>query len=226
MISEFCATYQHDPNYDIMVHPGVVYLSQPTEYGGLYTLSELQAIRAVCDQYEMKLYIDGARLLYALASKKNDVSLVHLASLCDAFYIGGTKCGCLFGEAVVIPKPETIPHIKIIIKQHGALLAKGRLLGIQFDTLFRDDFYLQIGKPAIQSTRLLYKTLRKKHYPLAFHSFVNQLFLVIPNESIEKLSKSIDFTVWEKVGDEHTMIRLTTSWATTAEMIEQACKLL
>jgi hypothetical protein len=147
---ERCAQgYWQDDNREHMVMPGLVYLSQPTEYGTLYSLSELEAIRAVCDRYSLSLYLDGARLAYALSCPENDVTLESLARLCDAFYIGGTKCGALFGEAVVFPQHERVPHFFTIVKQHGALLAKGRIAGLQFDTLFTDGLYERLGRHAV-----------------------------------------------------------------------------
>jgi len=150
-VDGYCTAWETDDSHDHMVMPGMVYLSQPTEYGTLYSLAELTAIKRVCDRHHLRMYVDGARLAYALACPANDVSLADLARLCDAFYIGGTKCGALFGEAVVVPRPGTIPHFLAIIKQHGALLAKGRAAGIQFDTLFTDDLYLHIGETAIRA---------------------------------------------------------------------------
>ena len=141
--------FYNDANHDHMVMPGMVYISHPTEYGTLYTLEELTELSNVCHENHIPLYMDGARLAYALACSENQLTLADIARLCDIFYIGGTKCGALFGEAVVIPKPGLIPHFFTIIKQHGALLAKGRLLGIQFDTLFTDSLYEKVGAPAV-----------------------------------------------------------------------------
>ena len=154
--------YRADENREHTVMPGMVYLSQPTEYGTLYSLAELEAISAVCRGAGIPLYADGARLCYALACPANDVTLPDLARLCDAFYIGGTKCGALLGEAVVFPKKETAPHFFTIVKQHGALLAKGWVAGIQFGTLFTDGLYLRIGKPAIEAADRIRAALREK----------------------------------------------------------------
>lgn len=144
-VDEYIKAFRADEAWDHMVWPGMVYISQPTEYGTLYTLAELEALSAVCRKWEIPLFVDGARLGYALASPATDVTLKDLARLCDVFYIGGTKCGAMFGEAVVIPRKGLIPHFFTTIKQQGALLAKGRMLGVQFDTLFTDDLYLYIG---------------------------------------------------------------------------------
>ena len=150
-IASLLCVYEKDVNHDHTVMPGMVYLSQPTEYGTLYSREELSAISALCREKHLPLYVDGARLAYALACPENDVTLKDMAELCDIFYIGGTKCGALLGEAVVIPQPGLIPHFFTIIKQHGALLAKGRLLGLQFDTLFTDGLYQRIGEAALRA---------------------------------------------------------------------------
>ena len=163
-IENYMKTHMADLNKEHMVMPGMVYLSQPTEYGTLYSLKELEDISSICKKYKLYLYVDGARLAYALGAKDNDVSLKDLARLCDAFYIGGTKCGALFGEAVVIPKHGFIPHIFTMIKQHGALLAKGRITGIQFDVLFTDDLYTKIGKVAVDYANLIREALYNKGY--------------------------------------------------------------
>lgn len=175
-IVAYAADYHNDANHDHMVMPGMVYLSQPTEFGTLYSKAELQAIHDVCRQYDMKLYVDGARLSYALACPENDVNMADLAKLCDAFYIGGTKCGALIGEAVVIPDAKLIPHLFTIIKQHGALLAKGRLLGIQFDELFKDDLYVKIAKEAIDYANQIRQCLKENGYQLYYSSPTNQTF--------------------------------------------------
>ena len=177
-----------DGNRDHMVMPGMVYLSQPTEYGTFYSLRELEAVSAVCRRFEVPLYIDGARLAYALACPENDVTLEDLARLCDIFYIGGTKCGALFGEAVVIPRPGLIPHFFTIIKQRGALLAKGRIAGLQFDTLFTDDLYRKIGANAIETAAVIKKTLSDNGYPFAIDSPTNQIFIVLTPEQKKKLT--------------------------------------
>lgn len=207
--------YYNDANHDHMVMPGMVYLSHPTEYGTLYSKAELQSFRRVCDTYGIYLYVDGARLAYALSCPENDVTLEDLAALCDAFYIGGTKCGALFGEAVVVPEPKRIPHLFTIIKQHGALLAKGRLLGIQFDELFRDDLYMKIGEPAIKAAADIRAALREKGYRLYFESPTNQIFVVIENQTMKELSEKVEYGFWEKYDDDHTVIRFATDWGTT-----------
>lgn len=197
-----------------MVMPGMAYLSQPTEYGTLYSRAELTQISSVCRAHHIPLYIDGARLAYALACPENDVSLADLAALCDAFYIGGTKCGALFGEAVVLPRPGLIPHFFTIIKQHGALLAKGRLLGIQFDTLFTDGLYEKVGAPAMAAADRIRAALRECGYTLCFDSPTNQVFCILDNDTMARLTQKVDFGFWEKYDDTHTIVRFAASWAT------------
>jgi len=209
--------FHGDGNRDHMVQPGLVYISQPTEYGTLYSLEELAAISGVCRYHEIPLYVDGARLAYALACPGNTVTLPDLARLCDAFYIGGTKCGALFGEAVVIPNPRLIPHFFTIIKQHGALFAKGRVLGLQFDALFTDGLYARIGKPAIDAADKIRAALDKAGYAQHFSSPTNQIFVVLENRELEEFAKKIESSFWEKKDDSHTVIRIATSWATTEE---------
>lgn len=225
-IAELAGDYAADANHDHMVMPGMVYLSQPTEFGTLYTRSELQAIHNVCQQYDMKLYVDGARLSYALACTVNDVTMADLATLCDAFYIGGTKCGALIGEAVVIPDPQLLPHLFTMIKQHGALLAKGRLLGIQFDELFKDDRYIDIARPAILYADQIRDYLKQNGYQLYGSSPTNQIFFIIENQQLARLEQQVAFSFWEKYDETHTIIRFATSWATQKQDVDQLCKLM
>jgi threonine aldolase len=225
-IAELAGDYAADANHDHMVMPGMVYLSQPTEFGTLYTKSELQAIHDVCQQYDMKLYVDGARLSYALAYTVNDVTMADLATLCDAFYIGGTKCGALIGEAVVIPDPQLLPHLFTMIKQHGALLAKGRLLGIQFDELFKDDRYIDIARPAILYADQIRDYLKQNGYQLYGSSPTNQIFFIIENQQLARLEQQVAFSFWEKYDETHTIIRFATSWATQKQDVDQLCKLM
>ena len=225
-LRDYCRSFWSDGNHDHMVMPGMVYLSQPTEYGTLYSRAELEAIRQVCDDYRLALYVDGARLAYALACPENDVSLSDLARLCDVFYIGGTKCGALFGEAVVIPDPGLIPHFFTIVKQHGALLAKGRLLGLQFDTLFTDDLYLQIGRNAIAAADAIREALRAMGCSLAFPAPTNQVFLCLEDGALARLDEQVVYSFWEKPDEGHTVIRLASSWATTAGETDQLIRVL
>lgn len=211
--------------YEHLVVPKAVYISQSTEYGTIYTHNELQDLREVCDRYGLYLFMDGARLGYALAAPHNNLWLPDIARLCDAFYIGGTKVGALFGEAVVI----TNPQIKLTlgyIKNRCALLAKGWLLGVQFDTLFTNDLYMQISKNAIEKALRLRNALEKKGYPIYLESPTNQIFIVVENSKMRELSKKIGFNPQEAVGKNHTVIRFATSWATTDAQIDELISLL
>ena len=220
-LKSYTDTYWEDENHEHMVMPGMVYLSQPTEYGTLYSLAELEAIAAVCRERDMALYVDGARLAYALACPENDVRLPDLARFCDAFYIGGTKCGALFGEAVVFPAGERVPHFFTMIKQHGALLAKGRIAGIQFDTLFSGDLYGEVGRTAIEAANRIRKELKRKGYTLQPETPTNQIFLLLEKEQAKKLSESVSMSFWENTDGDHCVMRIATSWATTAEETER-----
>ena len=220
-LEEACENWLSDGNRDHMVMPGMVYISQPTEYGTLYSRAELTAISEICRKFNLKLYVDGARLAYALSCPANDVTLPDLARLCSAFYIGGTKCGALLGEAVVLPDPGLIPHFFTIIKQHGALLAKGFVAGLQFDTLFTDDLYFHIGDSAIRAADKLREAFTEHGYPLAFDSPTNQIFLTVTKEQQDHLDSFAVSSFWEKPDEDHTIIRFATSWATTEEKISQ-----
>ena len=218
--------YLQDDNHEHMVMPGMVYISQPTEFGTLYSLEELERISAVCRENGVPLYLDGARLAYALACPENDVSLPDLGRLCDAFYIGGTKCGALFGEAVVIPRHQAIPHLFTIIKQHGALLARGRIAGIQFDTLFTDGLYEQVGKTAIDAAGRIRRALEEKGYQLAFPSPTNQIFPVLDREKAKALSEKVEMSFWENRDEDHTVFRIATSWATGDDEVNRLIECL
>lgn len=219
-LSNYLDTFYNDGNKEHMVFPGMVYISHPTEYGTLYSKNELKEISEICSKYKIPLYMDGARLGYAIMSKQTDVSLADIARFCDVFYIGGTKVGALCGEAVVFTKNNTPKHFTTIIKQHGALLAKGRLLGIQFDILFEDDLYFEISKNAIEMAEKLKEILRKKGYKFYMETPTNQQFIILENSKMEKLKEKIAFSFWEKYDDNHTVVRLATSWATTEEEIK------
>lgn len=208
-------TFMADENRDHMVMPGMVYLSQPTEYGTLYSLRELTEISGVCRTHGIPLYVDGARLAYALACRENDVTLPDLGRLCDAFYIGGTKCGALYGEAVVVPKHDAIPHLFTMIKQHGALLAKGRIAGLQFDVLFTEGLYERIGRPAAEAADRIREALKQKGYELAFGSPTNQVFILMSPEDAGTLSEKVEMSFMEQAEDGRWLMRICTSWATT-----------
>lgn len=218
--------YQTDDNRDHIVMPGMVYISQPTESGTLYTLQELEAISKVCRENGMYLYADGARLAYGLACPANDVSLQDLARLCDVFYIGGTKCGALLGEAVVIPQAGLIPHFFTLMKQHGALMAKGRVLGIQFDTLFTDDLYLELGRAAVAYADAIRRKLQEKGMQLCFGSPTNQVFVCLTDTLRAKLEECVNVSFWEKPDDSHTIVRLATSWATAGSDVDKLLEIL
>jgi threonine aldolase len=197
----------------------MVYISQPTEYGTLYTLAELEALSEVCHKWQIPLFVDGARLGYALASPATDVTLKDLARLCDVFYIGGTKCGAMFGEAVVMRR-GLVPHLFTIIKQQGALLAKGRMLGIQFDVLFTDDLYIKIAREAVTLASHLREAFRKKGYEIYAESPTNQVFVALRAEQEAHLRTLTTFSEWERTEDGRLVVRLATSWATLKEDVD------
>ena len=224
-VRDFCKTFFADGNHDHMVFPGMVYISHPTEYGTLYTKAELEALSAVCHEYKLPLFLDGARLGYGLVSKGTDVTLADLARLTDVFYIGGTKVGALCGEAVVFPHGAPA-HFMTMMKQQGALLAKGRLLGIQFDVLFTDDLYTKISENAITTANVLKRALSDKGYQFFMDSPTNQIFVVLSNEQLAALEGKAKFGFWEKYDDTHTVVRIATSWATKMEEIMQLIELM
>ena len=226
-----CAeAWETDGNRDHMIQPGMAYVSLPTECGTLYSRSELEALSAACHDHGMLLYVDGARLAYALAAPENDVTLPDLARLCDAFYIGGTKCGALFGEAVVVPRAGTIPRFFTQIKQHGALVAKGFVTGKQFEVLFEQGpegrLYEHIGLAAIGSARRIKAALAERGIPLAMENPTNQTFLVADDALLARLDGRVEYGFWERLDEGHTVIRLATSWATTPEDVEALVALL
>lgn len=225
-LNRYLKNFFADEAYTHMVNPGMVYLSHPTEYGTLYTRSELEAIAAVCKEYHLPLFLDGARLGYGLAAEETDVTLETVASVCDVFYIGGTKVGALFGEAVVFPRPGVVKQFFTIVKRHGALLAKGRLLGIQFDTLFTDGLYLKISRHAIEMAARLRQALTDKGYTFFIRPQTNQLFVSLPMKKADELSRKVRFSVWEKHEDHTVVVRFATSWATKPEDIDELISLL
>ena len=216
-LERFLSGFFADSNHEHMTIPGMVYLSYPTEYGTLYTRDELRAIADVCKHYELILYLDGARLGYGLTCDACDLSLQEIAELCDVFYIGGTKVGALCGEAVVFTKRNRPCHFMTSIKKRGALLAKGRLLGIQFDTLFTDDLYFHISRHANEMAQRMKAILEKHGIPLYLESPTNQQFAVLEDGQMERLSGKIAFSFWEKPDEQHTVVRFATSWSTTDE---------
>ena len=218
--------YEADLNREHIVMPGMVYVTHPTEYGTLYTLRELTDISLVCRERGLTLYLDGARLAYALACDENEITLPDLARLCDVFYIGGSKCGCLFGEAVVIPDSKLIPHFFPIIKQHGAHLEKGRLLGIQFIGMFRDGLYQRIGRSAVEYAARIKAALRAKGYRIHLDTPTNQIFVALTPDQQERLFRDIELDFWEVLGDGSAVYRIATSWATRGEDVDRLIALL
>lgn len=219
-------TFWNDGSHEHMVFPGMVYISHPTEYGTLYTKAELESISSLCRTCEIPLYLDGARLGYGLMSYDTDVTLPMIAKLCDVFYIGGTKVGALCGEAVVFTHGNSPRHFLTLIKQHGALLAKGRLPGIQFDTLFTDDLYFTISRHAIEMAELLKKGFAERGYSFFLNSPTNQQFIILENTKLEVLREKVAFEIWEKLDEAHTVVRFATSWGTKPEEIEELIGLL
>ena len=218
--------FWEDESHEHMVFPGMVYLSHTTEYGTLYTAAELEDLSAICHTHQIPLYMDGARLGYGLMSHGTDVTLPLIAQCCDAFYIGGTKVGALCGEAVIFPRRGAPKHFFTTVKQHGALLAKGRLLGIQFDTLFTDSLYFQISRHAIEMAEQMKKGFRDRGLPFYLESPTNQQFLILKNSLIDRLKKHVDFSLWEKLDEDRTVARFATSWATTEAQVGRLMEIL
>ncbi|MBQ1972327.1 MAG: low specificity L-threonine aldolase, partial [Treponema sp.] len=221
----FLKNYFDDENNAHIVRPGVVYISFPTEFGTIYSLDELKSLRKVCDEYNLKLYLDGARLGYGL-SASSDVTLKDIAKYCHAFYIGGTKVGAMFGEAVVFTEENLVPHFFTLIKQNGALLAKGWFLGVQFDTLFTDDLYFKISDNAIKMAKRIEQAFVQKGYKIFIDSPTNQKFIVLENSKMQELKKSVSFSYWQKFDENHTVVRFATSWATTDEQVDELLRLI
>ena len=217
---------QSDENYEHGVIPGLVYVTFPSEMGSIYSKAELTELRRVCDKYELKLYLDGARLGYGLACRENDLSLPDIARLTDAFYIGGNKVGALFGEALVFTKNNMPKHFVTHVKRHGALMAKGRVLGLQFDTLFTDGLYFEIGRHAMAQADKLRAAFEEKGYEFYAKSPTNQIFIVLSDEKKAELEKNVAFSFWEKLDDERTVVRFVTDWATTDKDVEELIALL
>lgn len=216
-VEAYLEGFYADANYEHMVFPGMVFIAHPSELGTLYSLAELEELSAVCRRFHIPLYLDGARLSYGLAAPESDVTLPDIARLTDAFYIGGTKCGALCGEAVVFPRGGMPRHFLTHVKQHGALLAKGRLLGVQFDTLFTNGLYGELGRTAIDAAAELRRILSEAGCTFFRESPTNQQFVILENSQMEALTERVRFSFWERVDDTHTAIRFVTSWSTTAE---------
>ena len=211
----YLSAFFADENHEHMTFPGMVYLSHPTEYGTLYSKAELTAISEICRKYRLSLFLDGARLGYALMSRETDLTIADIAALCDVFYIGGTKVGALCGEAVVFTKGNMPKHFLTSVKKRGALLAKGRLLGVQFDALFTDDLYFRIGRHAVDMADRMKEIFRSHGVPFYIQSPTNQQFVVLENEQMNSLAEKIVFSFWEKKDEAHTVVRFATGWSTT-----------
>ncbi|MBO6215647.1 MAG: low specificity L-threonine aldolase [Lachnospiraceae bacterium] len=217
VLKRYLEDFYADANHEHMPIPGMVYISHPTEYGTLYSKGELEEISDICRSANIPLFMDGARLGYGLMSYDTDVDIFDIDRLCDVFYIGGTKVGALCGEAVVFTKHNMPKYFLTSVKKRGALIAKGRLLGIQFDTLFTDGLYFEISKNAIDMAEKLKKILTKAGLPFFIESPTNQQFVIIENEAMKKLSQQVAFSFWEKYDDLHTVVRFATGWSTTEE---------
>lgn len=220
-VEAYVNRFYHDGNYEHMVFPGMVYISHPTEYGTLYTASELRALSETCHKNHLKLFMDGARLGYGLMADGTDVTMPLIDELVDVFYIGGTKVGALNGEAIVFPKGKEPSHYLTRIKQHGALFAKGRLVGVQFMALFKDDLYFRISRHAIEMAHEIRKIFEDAGCRFYIDSPTNQQFVILENSALEKLSKYVEYGFWEEYDEKHTVVRFASSWATTEEGIEE-----
>ena len=221
MLEKFFINQEKDPNFEHIVKGKMVYISFPTEFGLLYTKQELESIYSVCKKHDSYLFIDGARLAFGLACfDKTNIKIEDMPNLCDVFYIGGTKCGAMFGEAVVIVNDEIKKYFRYHIKQRGAMMAKGRLIGIQFYELFKDNLYFEIGKKTVDLAIYTKEALMKKGVKFYIESFTNQQFIVLNKEKYDEVSKKFELSYWgEDKGD--IICRFCTSWATTKEMMDQ-----
>lgn len=225
-VRNYLERFYDDETHEHMVFPGMVYISHPTEYGTLYTKSELSALSELCRKYKLPLYLDGARLGYGLVSDGTDLTLCDIAELCDVFYIGGTKVGALCGEAVVFTHNGAPKHFFTAVKQHGALLAKGRLLGVQFDALFTDGLYYKISRHAIDMANKLRTAFRGKGYRFLIETMTNQIFIVLENSELERIRSHAKVSFWERVDETHTAVRFATSWATRESDVDALIEVL
>lgn len=220
-VEKYVRDFNRDEARDHIVAPGMAYISFPTETGSLYTLKELEDLHRVCSNNSLPLYIDGARLGYGLMARGNDVSIKDIARLCDIFYIGGTKVGALFGEAVVVCNNNLLKHFFPLIKQHGALLAKGRLLGLQFETLFTDNLYFKLSNNAIERAMELREAFVAKGYEPYGFSPSNQQFFVMSKEEINALKTNVSFEIWAWEDENRAVVRFVTDWATSKQEVMQ-----
>ncbi len=222
----YLQAFRENPSYDHMVFPGMAYISHPTEAGTLYTKAELTALSEVCREYGIPLYLDGARLGYGLMSRQTDVTLQDVAELCDVFYIGGTKVGAQMGEAIVFTKNNMPEHFLTIVKQHGALMAKGWMLGVQFDTLFTNGLYFDIGRYAIGLAEKLKEGFAARGYQFMIDSPTNQQFIILDNGEKDRLMKRVLFEEWEKMDEDHTAVRFAVSWSTKESDIDELFRII
>lgn len=215
---------EHGPGREHTPQPKLVYISNSTEYGTVYSLEELEALGAVCKKYGLYLFLDGARLGYALTARENNATIADIARICDVFYIGGTKVGAMFGEAVVIRNSALAEDFRYMIKQRGGMLAKGWLLGLQFEALFENGLYFDIGREANRLADQIRKTLVQCGYPLIVDCGTNQVFTVMPDSILDALSKEFVFTEMGRVDEKHRTVRFCTSWSTTQEHVNALCR--
>jgi threonine aldolase len=225
-LAKFMDSFCSDENREHLVQPGLVYISHPTEYGTLYTKQELTELSACCHKYGLNLYMDGARLGYGLMSPVTDVTLRDIVELCDLFYIGGTKVGALCGEALIFTHQNMPAHFLTITKQHGALLAKTRVVSQQFDALFTDDLYFKISRHALDMAMKLKAACLEKGYELLMDSPTNQQFIILTPAQLNALRENVQFNIWENLPDGRIAIRLATSWSTREEDVDALIKLL
>lgn len=225
-LEKYLDDYMHDGSRAHAVYPGLVYITFPTEYGTLYSAQELDTIYKICQHYDIPLFIDGARLGYGLMADDCDITLPYLARHCDVFYIGGTKIGALCGEAVVFSNRQAHKHFFSIQKQHGAVIAKGALIGLQFDALFTDNLYFDIARHAIDMAMQMKQIFKDKGYVFYIDSPTNQQFVILPNDKVESLSDKVEFSHWGKADIHHTICRFVTSWATTQDELNELKRLL
>ena len=220
-VKDLCEAHLNDASFEHTVQPKMVYISNPTEYGTLYTRKELEALHEVCRRYGLYLFLDGARLGYGLAAADNELDLPMIAACCDVFYIGGTKVGALFGEAVVMSNDELKKDFRYLIKQKGGMLAKGRLLGVQFEALFEDGLYLEISRHADRLADKLREAFTQAGFPFLVENQTNQIFPVIPDSVLKKMGENYGYTYQERVDETHSTVRFCTSWATKEDNIDR-----
>lgn len=225
-LERYMETFLADETCEHMAQPAVVYISYPTEYGTVYSKDELTCLKNACEKYSLKLYIDGARLGYGLACEGCDVCLSFLASVADAFYIGGTKVGAMIGEALVIPEPSEVKKLFTQMKRHGAVLAKGWIAGVQFDTLFTDGLYFEIAKNAVDTAMYMRDGLKRLGYEFYLDSPTNQQFIIVSDEKLDYIKDKVGYSFWEKTKDGNNVIRLVTSWATEKSQVDELLNLL